>query len=153
VFTAAERAAVAAVAVARDLLVISDEVYETLVYSDARAGPHVKLGTRPTDHVAQPPARLTAPHHVVLYIRRCILCARCSVCVATLPGMAERTVTVGSAGKSLSLTGWKIGWVVAPPALTRALWMARSSAMPWPHAPTQADVEEGRVGGALSCAV
>jgi N-succinyldiaminopimelate aminotransferase len=37
--------------------------------------------------------------------------------LARLPGMAERTVKVGSAGKIFSLTGWKVGWVVAPPAL------------------------------------
>jgi N-succinyldiaminopimelate aminotransferase len=34
--------------------------------------------------------------------------------IATLPGMAERTVTVGSAGKSLSFTGWKVGWASGP---------------------------------------
>src|SRR5439155_23688588 len=33
--------------------------------------------------------------------------------IATLPGMAERTIKVGSAGKIFSLTGWKIGWMVA----------------------------------------
>ncbi len=38
--------------------------------------------------------------------------------IATLPGMAERTVTLSSLGKSFSLTGWKIGWAVAPPALS-----------------------------------
>ncbi|MEA3038691.1 MAG: N-succinyldiaminopimelate aminotransferase [Sphingomonadales bacterium] len=37
--------------------------------------------------------------------------------LSALPGMAERTVKVGSAGKIFSLTGWKVGWVVAPPAL------------------------------------
>lgn len=37
--------------------------------------------------------------------------------LASLPGMAERTVKIGSAGKIFSLTGWKVGWVVAPPAL------------------------------------
>jgi aspartate/methionine/tyrosine aminotransferase len=37
--------------------------------------------------------------------------------LSSLPGMAERTVKVGSAGKIFSLTGWKVGWVVAPPAL------------------------------------
>lgn len=37
--------------------------------------------------------------------------------LAALPGMAERTVKVGSAGKIFSLTGWKIGWLVAAPQL------------------------------------
>jgi aspartate/methionine/tyrosine aminotransferase len=37
--------------------------------------------------------------------------------LASLPGMAERTVKVGSAGKIFSLTGWKVGWVAAPPEL------------------------------------
>ena len=36
---------------------------------------------------------------------------------AALPGMAERTLKCGSAGKIFSLTGWKVGWLVAPPAL------------------------------------
>lgn len=38
--------------------------------------------------------------------------------LATLPGMRERTVTMSSMGKTFSLTGWKIGWVIAPPHLT-----------------------------------
>jgi aspartate/methionine/tyrosine aminotransferase len=37
--------------------------------------------------------------------------------LAALPGMAERTIKVGSAGKIFSLTGWKVGWMVAPPDL------------------------------------
>jgi N-succinyldiaminopimelate aminotransferase len=37
--------------------------------------------------------------------------------LATFPGMSERTVKVGSAGKIFSLTGWKVGWIAAPPAL------------------------------------
>ena len=37
--------------------------------------------------------------------------------LATLPGMAERTLKVGSAGKIFSLTGWKVGWIVAAPDL------------------------------------
>ena len=35
----------------------------------------------------------------------------------TVPGMAERCIKIGSAGKIFSLTGWKVGWVIAPPAL------------------------------------
>jgi N-succinyldiaminopimelate aminotransferase len=41
--------------------------------------------------------------------------------LASLPGMAERTVKVGSAGKIFSLTGWKVGWAVAPPPLIDAV--------------------------------
>jgi len=37
--------------------------------------------------------------------------------IATLPGMAVRTIKVGSAGKIFSLTGWKVGWIVAAPEL------------------------------------
>jgi aspartate/methionine/tyrosine aminotransferase len=37
--------------------------------------------------------------------------------IATLPGMEERTIKIGSAGKIFSLTGWKVGWMVAPAEL------------------------------------
>lgn len=37
--------------------------------------------------------------------------------LATLPGMAERTIKIGSAGKIFSLTGWKVGWIVAQPEM------------------------------------
>ncbi len=38
--------------------------------------------------------------------------------IASLPGMAERTVTTNGLSKTYSVTGWRIGWVIAPPALT-----------------------------------
>lgn len=41
--------------------------------------------------------------------------------VATLPGMAERTLTISSAGKTFSLTGWKIGWIAGPAELIEAV--------------------------------
>jgi aspartate/methionine/tyrosine aminotransferase len=41
--------------------------------------------------------------------------------IATLPGMYERTITVDSMGKTFSVTGWKVGWAIAPPPLTAAL--------------------------------
>ncbi|KAJ1378045.1 Pyridoxal phosphate-dependent transferase, major domain [Sesbania bispinosa] len=40
------------------------------------------------------------------------------ISMASLPGMFERTVTMNSLGKTFSLTGWKIGWIIAPPHLT-----------------------------------
>ncbi|MCW2656071.1 MAG: aminotransferase [Jatrophihabitans sp.] len=41
--------------------------------------------------------------------------------IATLPGLRERTITVSSAGKTFSVTGWKIGWACAPPRLLSAV--------------------------------
>lgn len=84
VLTRAELTEIARIAVERDLLVVTDEVYEHLVFDDAE---HVPL--------------------------------------ATLPGMHERTVTIGSAGKTFSFTGWKVGWVTAPPALVSAVRSAK----------------------------
>ncbi|MFC8518278.1 pyridoxal phosphate-dependent aminotransferase [Streptomyces sp. NPDC057257] len=84
VLTREELTAIAELAVERDLLVVTDEVYEHLVFDDAE---HLPL--------------------------------------ATFPGMRERTVTIGSAGKSFSFTGWKVGWVTATPALTTAVRSAK----------------------------
>jgi aspartate/methionine/tyrosine aminotransferase len=44
--------------------------------------------------------------------------------IATLPGMWERTVTLGSAGKTFSVTGWKIGWAITPKPIAHAIQMA-----------------------------
>lgn len=41
--------------------------------------------------------------------------------IATLPGMAERTLTISSSGKTFSLTGWKIGWIAGPGHLIEAV--------------------------------
>lgn len=84
VLTREELTAIAALAVERDLLVITDEVYEHLTFGDAE---HIPL--------------------------------------ATLPGMRERTVTIGSAGKTFSFTGWKVGWVTASPELVTAVRSAK----------------------------
>ncbi|MEU4143223.1 pyridoxal phosphate-dependent aminotransferase [Streptomyces parvulus] len=84
VLTRAELAAIAELAVERDLLVVTDEVYEHLVFDTAE---HIPL--------------------------------------ATFPGMRERTVTIGSAGKTFSFTGWKVGWVTAAPALVTAVRSAK----------------------------
>lgn len=88
VFSRQELEQVAALAQQHDLLVLSDEVYEWMVYP-ALDGP-------PIQHVR----------------------------MATLPGMWERTITLGSAGKTFSVTGWKIGWAIAPPHLAQAVFMA-----------------------------
>jgi N-succinyldiaminopimelate aminotransferase len=45
--------------------------------------------------------------------------------IATLPGMFERTLTLSSAGKSYSLTGWKVGWATGPAELVTAVLAAK----------------------------
>jgi N-succinyldiaminopimelate aminotransferase len=79
VFTRAELASIADLACAHDLLVISDEVYEHMVFT----GEHVP--------------------------------------VASLPGMGERTVSISSAAKTFSFTGWKVGWATGTPELIAAV--------------------------------
>uniref|UniRef100_A0A8D1M919 Kynurenine--oxoglutarate transaminase 1 n=1 Tax=Sus scrofa TaxID=9823 RepID=A0A8D1M919_PIG len=55
---------------------------------------------------------------------------------ASLPGMWERTLTVGSAGKTFSATGWKVGWVLGPDRLLRHLRTVHQNSVF--HCPTQA---------------
>lgn len=59
--------------------------------------------------------------------------------LARRPGMRERTVTISSAAKTFSCTGWKVGWACAPPQLTDALRIVKqyvtfSGATPFQHA-------------------
>ena len=77
VFSRADLQAIADLCQRHDLLAITDEIYEHIVYDG--------LGHTP---------------------------------IATLPGMAERTVTISGASKSYSVTGWRVGWAVAPEDLS-----------------------------------
>ncbi len=79
VFDAAEMEVVRQVATEHNLLVITDEIYEYILYE----GTHVPF--------------------------------------ATLEGMADRTITVSGLSKTFAITGWRIGSIVAPPALTDAI--------------------------------
>ena len=77
VFTRAELEMIASLCLQWDVLAISDEIYERIVYD---AQPHVSI--------------------------------------ASLPGMANRTVVTSGLSKTYSVTGWRIGWAIAPAALT-----------------------------------
>ena len=46
---------------------------------------------------------------------------------ASLPGMWDRTVTIGSAGKTFSVTGWKLGWAYGPSHIMRNLFIAHQN--------------------------
>ena len=84
VFDLDELTTIAELAIEHDLLVVTDEVYEHLVFPGAR---HVPM--------------------------------------ATLPGMAARTLTVSSGGKTFNTTGWKIGWVCGPAPMVAATRTAK----------------------------
>ena len=79
VLTREETEAIASIAIAHDLLVVTDEAYEHLIFDRE----HIPL--------------------------------------ATVDGMSGRTVSIGSAGKSFSFTGWKVGWVTGTPDLVSAV--------------------------------
>ncbi|MBY0308209.1 MAG: aminotransferase class I/II-fold pyridoxal phosphate-dependent enzyme, partial [Phycisphaerales bacterium] len=73
--------------------------------------------------------------------------ARPHVSIASLPGMADRTVTLSSLGKTFSFTGWKIGWSIASPTLTAGVRAAHqfltfAVSTPMQHAATVALARE-----------
>ncbi|MGY1727696.1 pyridoxal phosphate-dependent aminotransferase [Geodermatophilus sp. SYSU D01062] len=84
VFSRAELDLVAEVVLGAGLLLVTDEVYEHLVFDGA-------------EHVS----------------------------AATLPGLRERTLVVGSGGKTFSTTGWKVGWACGPAPLVGAVRTAK----------------------------
>ncbi|KAK4473272.1 hypothetical protein MN116_004441 [Schistosoma mekongi] len=80
VFSREELETIANVCIRHNLVCISDEVYEWLVFP-------------PNQHIK----------------------------IASLPGMWSRTLTIGSAGKTFSVTGWKLGWTIGPANLIQAM--------------------------------
>ncbi len=116
VFTQGELSFIAELCIEHDVIAITDEVYEHLVYAPEL--PHIRL--------------------------------------ATLPGMAERTLTLSSLGKTFSLTGWKVGWAIGAPELSRCVRAAHqfitfATATPLQAAAAVALEEGGRYVSELAC--
>jgi len=63
--------------------------------------------------------------------------------IATLPGMADRTITISGASKTFSVTGWRVGWIVAPPHLTAGIRKVHDFLTVGAPAPLQEAVAEG----------
>lgn len=80
VFTRAELEQIAALCHQWDVLAVTDEIYEHILYDDAV---HVPM--------------------------------------ASLPGMADRTITINSLSKTFSVTGWRVGWTIAPADIAGAI--------------------------------
>jgi N-succinyldiaminopimelate aminotransferase len=98
VFSRAELERIAAFVIEHDLIAITDEVYEHLVFDGLE---HIPL--------------------------------------STLPGMAERTLSISSLGKTFSVTGWKVGWATGPAPMVAAVRAAKqfltfAGATPFQHA-------------------
>jgi N-succinyldiaminopimelate aminotransferase len=96
VFSHAELETIAALCQKWNVIAVTDEVYEHLVYDGQK---HERL--------------------------------------AQLPGMAGRTITVSSMSKTFSFTGWRVGWVIAPPDLTNAVRLAHQFVLDCSATPMQ----------------
>jgi N-succinyldiaminopimelate aminotransferase len=102
VFAEEELARLAELCRRRDVMVITDEVYEHITY----------------DHAVHVP-------------------------MAKLPGMRERTLTISGAGKTFSMTGWRIGWISGPAALIEAVQRAHQYIAFAPATPLQDALARG----------
>jgi N-succinyldiaminopimelate aminotransferase len=108
---------------------IGTEMLEAAVSSKTRAilfnNPHNPAGRLFTGEELEAVAAVAREHELIVISdevwEHVVLDGRSFTPLASLPGMAERTIKIGSAGKIFSLTGWKVGWIVAAPELANTV--------------------------------
>lgn len=101
VFTREEMEFIADLCKEFDALCFTDEIYEHIIYRDEGRRMRGEL-----DKNIHPSSLIPHPSHI---------------CMATLDGMKERTVVVNSLSKTYSVTGWRVGYCIAPAEITNAI--------------------------------
>ena len=99
VFTRDEMEFIAGLCKEFDTLCFTDEIYEHIIYDGEVPSPESRVSSKEDDE------RRSTNH----------------ICMATLDGMRERTVVVNSLSKTYSVTGWRVGYCIAPPDITLAI--------------------------------
>jgi aspartate/methionine/tyrosine aminotransferase len=101
VFTREELEFIAELCQEFDAICFTDEIYEHIIYRGTR---DERRGTRENQEIRNPKSEI-----------------RNHICMATLDGMRERTIVVNSLSKTYSVTGWRVGYCIAPPDITGAI--------------------------------
>ena len=104
VFTKEELEFIAGLCKEFDALAFTDEIYEHIIYSTDN-GKRTTKNLKSDDLLTTDNRPLTTAH----------------ICMANIDGMRERTVVVNSLSKTYSVTGWRVGYCIAPPDVTAAI--------------------------------
>ncbi len=104
VFTREELEFIAALCKEFDALCFTDEIYEHIIYNELSSS-RLQAPRRPESSPTTDNRPLTTAH----------------ICMAKIDGMRERTVVVNSLSKTYSVTGWRVGYCIAPPDITSAI--------------------------------
>jgi aminotransferase len=102
VFTRSEMEYIAGLCIEFDVICFTDEIYEHILYGDE--------GDAAGEKKSSPLTAISSP-----------FTDREHICMATIDGMRERTVVVNSLSKTYSVTGWRVGYCIAPPDITGAI--------------------------------
>ncbi len=101
VFTMDEMRFIADLCQEFDALCFTDEIYEHIIYQTENGKRKME-----NEEIRNPKSEIQKPVHISM---------------AQLDGMRERTVVVNSMSKTYSVTGWRVGWCIAPPDISSAI--------------------------------